>query len=302
MTNRFDTRDHPAFCAFEHVMPLMGFSGAAIALVRRPMQPQFVRKAATTAINNAALKAQAARQTWLREQLKGAAEVPKVMDEGEVDGLYFFDMMFVPSRDANAYLASASFADVEQFAASVVSLMHHLSERKLADAPTPSLGPLRQKLTEIDERTGHRFEALLDPIRSALDRLDRFAGTPSATVTHGDLTFENILVSAKRQLWLIDPIQSPIDHYWMDWAKLFQDCEGRWHVHRGKPLSVGVTRWLRNRWLHAAGRLAPDYPARHHALLALTFARILPYAKTAQDVAFVTERVRSFGQAAQHLI
>ena len=301
MTIGLDARHNPAFAGFGQVMPLVGFSGAAIALVRAAGGPQFVRKAAMAPANNAALRIQATRQTWLGDQLRGAAEVPEVLGEGEADGLYYFDMAFISSRDANAYLASASFGDVEEFAASVETLMRGLSERALPGASPPTLDPLRTKLAEIDARTAHGFEALLGPIREALDRLDRFADTSVATVTHGDLTFENILVSAKRKLWLIDPIQSPIDHYWMDWAKLFQDCEGLWHLHRGKPLSVGVTRWLRNRWLQSAGALSPDYPARHYILLALTFARILPYARTADDIAFVTERVRGFGQAAQEL-
>ena len=98
------------------------------------------------------------------------------------------------------------------------------------------------------------------------------------TAVHGDLTFENILVGRGGQLWLIDAIDLPFHHYWLDWAKLFQECEGRWHAHRGRPISTSVTWWLRTRWMDAAARLAPEYPSRHYLLLGLTFARILPYA------------------------
>jgi hypothetical protein len=298
MTQGSDARANPAFAAFAQVLPLAGFSGAAIALVRSPGGPQFIRKAAMAPVTNAALRSQSARQAWLADVLRGAAEVPEVLDEGEADGLYYFDMTFIPSRDANAYLASASFGEVEDFAMSVETLMRGLSERALPSAPPPTLDPLRAKIAEIDARTDGRFADLLSPIDAAIDGLDRFAENAGATVNHGDLTFENILVSAKRRLWLIDPIASPIDHYWMDWAKLFQDCEGLWHLHRGKRLSVGVTRWLRNRWLDSATALSPDYRARHYILLALTFARILPYARTSVDIEFVRERVRVFGQAA----
>lgn len=290
---------HPAFEGFGEVVPLAGFSGASIAILRRPGGTSFVRKAAKATETNSALRAQASRQSWLRNQLDGAAKVPAVLEESEIDGLYFFDMEFVPSRDANSFLVSASFFEIREFCERIQELMARLSQLSLeGTARDPSLDPFKAKLTEISERTAGRFDGLLAPIREAIDQLPCFATNPVPTVCHGDLTFENILVNARRELWLIDAIPSPIDHYWMDWAKLFQDCEGRWHIHRAKKLSVGVTRWLRNRWFSYAVKLAPDYAARHYILLALTFARILPYAKNRADLDFVAERIRLFGQAA----
>ena len=299
MAEMLDPRVHPAFANLDQILPLSGFSGAAIALAKPTGGAQFVRKAAGTASASAALKQQADRQRWLRDMLDGAANVPEVLDEGERDGLYYFDMAFVRSRDANAYLTVIPFDDLDLFARSVERLMQRLSEIHLEDSERPpALEPLRSKLKEISEKTDHRFDDLLEPIATAVDRLDHYADAASPTVTHGDLTFENLLVSASRDLWLIDPIQSPIDHYWFDWAKLFQDCEGRWHLHRGKRLPLNVTRWLRHRWLKAAADISPDYPARHYILLALTFARILPYAQSQRDIDFVSERVRAFGRAA----
>jgi aminoglycoside phosphotransferase len=301
MSDKFGLRDHPAFSSFAQVMPLAGFSGALIALVRTPGGAQFVRKAATTEASNAALEKQARRQAWLRGRIAGAADVPEVLAEDTVEGCYYFDMDFVPSRDANAFLVSASLEEVKQFAASVEELMRHLSSLPLDDVPAPSLAALSRKVADIDALTQSRHQDLLEPILTAIERLECFSSRPNATVSHGDLTFENILVSSKRTLWLIDPIQSPVDHFWLDWSKLFQECEGRWYGHRGKPLSAGITHWLRNRWLETAGRISPDYPARHYLLLALTFARILPYTKTSADVSFVSQRVKAFGQAAlQH--
>jgi len=299
MAEALNPRTHPAFADFDQVLPLSGFSGAAIALVKRGGSTQTVRKAAGSPDLNQALMKQALRQTWLRDRLDGAALVPEVLCDGEVDGLYFFEMAFVPSRDANAYLTTVPFHELEDFAASIERLMERLSTLALPDSHRPpDLAPLRSKLTEISARTSHRVDDLLQPLELTINRLASFADKNSATVTHGDLTFENILISARHDLWLIDPIESPIDHYWFDWAKLFQDCEGRWHLHRGKRLPLNVVRWLRHRWLDAAVRLSPDYASRHYLLLALTFARILPYARSERDLDFVRERVRAFGQAA----
>jgi hypothetical protein len=291
---------HPAFAGLAQILPLSGFSGAVIGLVKQAGGAQFVRKASATSAANAALEKQAARQAWLRGVLDGAALVPDIFHQGEQDGLFYFDMEFVPSRDANSFLATASFNDLEGFVGRIEALMTRLASMTLDcdRAVAPNLDAIRRKLVEISQRTGFRYEAILEPLTRSLDLLDCYAAAPAPTVTHGDLTFENILINGRGQLILIDSIESPIDHYWIDWSKLFQDCEGRWCQHRGKPISLGVTWWLRNRWLEAAQRIAPDYALRHYVLLALTFARILPYARSVDDLAFVTARVERFGRAA----
>ncbi|KAH2811069.1 hypothetical protein KXV85_005342, partial [Aspergillus fumigatus] len=71
------------------------------------------------------------------------------------------------------------------------------------------------------------------------------------------------------------------------------ECEGRWHSHRGRSISTSVTWYLRERWMQAAKRLSPAYGPRHYILLGLTFARILPYARSDQDLAFVSSRVHA---------
>ena len=291
---------HPAFVGFDQVLPLSGFSGASIALVKPAGQAQFVRKAATAPASDAALRKQSARQDWLRAALNGVAQVPEILGEGEAGGLYYFDMAFVPSRDANAFLSTASFGELSGFAERVEELMRGTAGRKLreSEGKSPAVGLIRAKLAEIAQRTGGESSDILAPLVEAAARTRTYATHNTATVTHGDLTFENILVNARGELWLIDPIDSPVDHYWVDWSKLFQDCEGRWHVHRGKPISLGVTRWLRNRWYDAAVAQDADYAQRHYLMLGLTYARILPYTVSDEDRAFVSERVLAYGRAA----
>ena len=290
--------NHPAFAFRKGVLPLTGFSGAAIALLRTPGGSQFVRKAAGVPADNYMMREQAARLSWLRNSLMGVAEVPEVLKEGEIEGLYYFDMEFVLSGDVNIFLRSAPFDEIKLFASRVEDLMVHMSSLDDKDATPPSSKAFIDKLDQIESRTSGRFSNILMPIRDGFIQTEKILGSTQATIAHGDLTFENILVGAERRIWLIDSIQPPIDHYWMDWSKLFQECEGRWYRHRGKHLSAGITHWLRNRWLKTATEISPDYLALHHLLLALTFARILPYAKSENDTRFVAERVNAFGSAA----
>ncbi len=296
---------HPALRGLPEAIPLSGFSGATVALVPGRSH-SFVRKAANLPEANAGLRDQARRQQILAGLLEGCAAVPRVLDMGESDGLFHFDMEFTPSRDAVNFLAHGSFDAVSAFADRVERLME-----RLALAPPVCTGPaalvpqtalVADKLAQIAARTGGRHAGDLAGLERALDRIGPLMPAPRATAAHGDLPFENILVDRNGGLWLIDTIGSPFDHYWVDWAKLFQDCEGLWHMHRGRPLARGVTWWLRQRFHAAATRMDPVWPARHYLLLGLTFARILPYARTPGDRDFVAGRVRDCGAAALAMI
>lgn len=292
---RDSLRTHPAYQSCDEVVPLTGFSGALIALVRTPAGSQFVRKAAQNSIDSMTIKEQAQRQAWLRTSLSGAAEVPEILEEGAVDGHYYFDMEFVPSGDVNIFLRNASFDGVKVFSERIERFMADMSSLHDINAAAPDNTAFIEKIDQIESRTLGQFADLLTPIRNGFFETQKIISSMQPTIVHGDLTFENILVGKDNKLWIIDSIKPPIDHYWMDWAKLFQECEGRWYGHRGKNLSAGVTHWLRNRWLKTAIEISPNYEVLHHLLLALTFARILPYAKTKEDVDFVVERVKAFG-------
>jgi len=291
--------EHPALREFREVIPLSGFSGATVALVRDRPQP-FVRKVSNRADANGSLRDQAVRQQALAGLVEGCASMPEVFDMGEREGFFYFDMAFIPSRDAVNFLSHGTFDGVGDFADRVERLMQRLAQSvPVSDPPLPPRKALvMEKFAQIAERTGALHEEALRPLVEAAERIDALVAGEKPTAAHGDLTFENILVDRRGSLWLIDTIASPFDHVWIDWSKLFQECEGLWHAHRGRPLARGVTWWLRQRFHAAATALDPAYPARHYILLGLTFARILPYAKTDEDRAFVARRVVECGRAA----
>ncbi|CDZ25172.1 phosphotransferase [Neorhizobium galegae] len=294
---------HPALKDHKDAIPLSGFSGATVALV--PVgQRSFVRKAANSREGNAGLRDQASRQHQLSGLIADCARMPAILDMGEIDGYFYFDMEYVPSRDAINLLSNSPFHCVSDFADRVERLMTCLSETASSSPSplTPTIGLIEDKLAQIAAKTQGRFTDRLRPLEDAVARMGTLMEPARTTAVHGDLTFENVLVDRHGRLWLIDTIASPFDHYWIDWSKLFQECEGLWHAHRGRPLARGVTWWLRQRFYAAATALDPAWPIRHYVLLGLTFARILPYARTDADQAFVGRRVEECGRAANELL
>lgn len=292
-------KTHPAFADQAEIVLLSGFSGALIALLRDANGTNFVRKVAEKPDGSAKLKRQADQQIALGAMLGGLARMPEVLREGDAGGCYWFDMTFVPGRDGVTYLADASYSQFEQFSARLADLLRRLAEPVADSLEFRPAAPILAKLDEIDGKTKGAHTALLAPLRVAADKMDF---TLPTTRVHGDLTLENIIVDRSDQLWLIDTIESPFDHYWIDLSKLFQDCEGRWFRHRGRALSLGVSWELRQRLHTVARAMDSRYAGFHNLLLALTFARILPYAQGQPDIDFVARRVAIFAEASKRAL
>lgn len=283
--------DHPAFAGEREVVPLSGFSGALIALLRDARGRSYVRKAAKTPADSTKLARQADRQTELGALLDGVARMPEVLRTGEADGCYWFDMTFVPGRDGIRYLSDASHIEFDSFTGQIGGIINRFASTADQASPIDVRSAIADKLLDIDRKTAGEFRHLLARLNFAASSIPQ---TLPRTAAHGDLTLENLIVDRQDKLWLIDTIDSPFDHYWIDLSKLFQDCEGRWFKHRGRALSLGISWELRQRIFRAAQAMDARYPAFHYLLLSLTFARILPYSRTETDRTFVRRRVETF--------
>jgi aminoglycoside phosphotransferase len=282
--------DHPAFSGLPHASCLSGFSGAIIGLVQtRQSAIQVVRKASTDPSGSARLKVQARLQHDLAQQLSPDILVPRVLDEGTSMGHYWYDMERIIGVDAVEYLATGNCAHALILMDLLRTTLYRLSAATPNDHTTVDLqAAIGEKLAEIDSRTREKYLRCTDAIRAAI------TGHPMtlpASCVHGDMTLENIFIDQEQRIWLIDTIPSPFQHYWIDISKLFQDLQGRWFMNRGKSIPVGVTRYLSDELANFAGQLRPDYARWHGPLLALTFARILPYCRSAKDIEFISSRI-----------
>jgi aminoglycoside phosphotransferase (APT) family kinase protein len=255
----------------------------------------FVRKTAHLPEVNERLQSQAARQRVFETACEGTLRVPRVLDERVTDGLYSFDMEFVRGLDAATYLRQSSFAQVTAFAATLRRYLEVAARRPpCAAAAAPSLfESFYAKVCEIHRKVGALDASILAPLFLGLERLA--ARGPSArTLCHGDFTLENILVDESGGVWVVDLLDAPFEHYWLDVAKLHQDLAGGWYARHQKPVAPAVLDHVSRQILETVSQLDPVYPDVHNLLVAVTFLRILPYAQTDDDRRFVLRRVAHF--------
>jgi len=290
-------REDPLLSDAADVRALSGLSGARVVLMTRDGQRWFVRKAAGDAAGSARLRRQLAKQLAFGHALDGAVRVPRVLDQGELDGRFYFDMEFVRGMDGISYLRRASYAEVGQMADRLCGYLDEIATRAPYGAGGPGLfDALYAKLCDVHARTRELGGDTLAQLFLALEQLRTTSAALRPTMCHGDLTLENVVIDERGAFWLLDFLDAPFEHWWQDVAKLHQDLDGGWYLMKQPPIARCVLDYLSQRLLTAAARRDPLYPRIHAVLLASTFVRILPYARTPEELAFVKLRVDHYAR------
>jgi aminoglycoside phosphotransferase len=289
-------RDAVLFDAVE-VRKLSGLSGAQVFLITKDSRHWFVRKVAQTPANSARLQGQAHKQAAFSRAMNDIVLTPRILDEGEVDGRFYYDMEFVRGPDGTSYLTRASYDEVARFADRLCDYIQLAAARPpLGNPRTGGLfEALYAKICEVHRATGLISADNLSQLFLALDRVRRLGDVP-LTLCHGDLTLQNMVVDGGGMIWVVDLLDSPFEHYWQDVAKLHQDLSGGWYLLEQPPVAQCVLDFVGRRLLQAATRLDEAYPQLHALLVASTFVRILPYARTPQERQFVSERITYFAR------
>ena len=271
---------------------LNGFSSAQVLLVSRNGEIPFVRKIARTTEQSQRLQAQVEKQKKLSSLLTGVAQVPQIIGEDVVDGLYLCDMEYIKGLDGPSFLAQATTSDVRWFAEQVSRYFEHISTLSMNQPETTHslFAACYLKVCDVERKMGGLPPELLAAVFLGLEKI-RSLGVHQRTVCHGDFTLENMIVTHDRSLVLVDSLDSYYEHYWQDVVKIHQDLEGGWYQVRHKPIALSVLHYLGNTLMETVGALNKDYAEIHPVLLLVTFIRILPYVRCQADRDFLDLRL-----------
>ena len=247
-----------------------GHSGAEVVL-HTDDSDTWVRKSAATSAGNARLLRQALKQRLFAAQ---GLPFPRVRELGFDTARHaWFEMDYVPARTLGDLVRSQVAFDRAMVIRAVDELLAKFRQTATEALPAELF---RAKIGEIgrfcDDAALHRAAARL----SAMD----WSGIP-ASASHGDLTFENILVAPDGGVVFIDCDEPFASSWHLDLGKLFQDAVGHWCI-RAAP-SIGATEKLAH-WARDFAALAPD--ARLTQFAALHLLRTVPYARSADTASF----------------
>jgi aminoglycoside phosphotransferase (APT) family kinase protein len=271
---------------------LVGYSGARLVLTAGGVAPT-VRKISAGPSHNARLQLQMNRQSEFHALPSRPFLVPAVLEQGMIGELFYFDMEYVSAVGAPYFLASAPVAEIERFGANLLRTLEFLKSSPSASSPLEaSIDQLSEKIFSVARVESRLNPSLLFRLLQALHafRHDR-TYTLRPTLYHGDFTLENLLVADDQQLVLIDYLDSPLDHYWQDIAKIYADIGAHWYARRHPRISEWVARSVEDVLTRFVQERDPAYWQMHDLLVALNFVRILPYAKQEEDRNFLLRNI-----------
>lgn len=264
---------------------LGGHSGCAIDKVESSdKKVSFVRKTSSCVEYNPRLAAQIEKQRRYRRR---GIKTPRIIDVGYTEsGLMYFDMEYVEGKQLSEYIKDNPVEDAI-----------YIIDKLMAFKPEPknsndSESLIKNKLSSLKESLS-RYDAS-SPCRMALSELENFNFELHSCGCHGDLTFENIIVTEKKDVYMIDFLDSFIDCYEIDISKLLQDAFCGW-TYRFEKLNDETICKLRviGSYIENAykSKTNSESGSTLRAMLLFTLLRIYPYAKDKETVEFLDKNV-----------
>jgi len=185
----------------------------------------YVRKSATQPAQNARLAQQCRK---LQDAHASGLACPAVLRTGEQDGLFFFDMQFVPGETLAHAIISGQDLPWAGLTGQIAGLIGRLRQSASADIPEQAF---RDKLMAIlAQCQANPFAAAEAP---RIERIVRhlialpWSGIPHSAC-HGDMTLENMLLRQDNSLVFLD-FDVPEHSSWLlDIGKTYQDILGHW--------------------------------------------------------------------------
>lgn len=281
---------------------LRGFSGCKIKLFFENGD-YFVRKISKSSSYSKRLETQMIKQACFAKNMStGNVTAPKILRKGFIKKCFFFDMEYVSGVNLVDYIIDADLDELSDISKQLCDIICIMKRSAKSSELNDFCLKTQEKVDEIHSKMVFRkLDSInlktLEILKTSIKDMDEY-NNMKMTFCHGDLTMENIIYDKRNNTYyLIDFLDNYIDHYWFDIVKLFQDAEGQWWKFRNPiinannviPKMIFIKKYLDTNLLSNER----FYKKCHYLLLALTFARILPYAKSRNGIDYLMRMIKT---------
>ena len=194
-----------------------GLSGCKIEL----LNTDTLRKYSSSQNYNERLRSQIKKQSLFSHFILNNIDTPKVLSINE-DEILSFDMEYSSGLSFDEYFSHASIDDIDNVLHSLYGYFDFLIQNSRTYQKEVSKSMILGKLYSINIQRKDFLMYLVSKV------VDNDLKVPYS-FCHGDLTFANIIFHPKR-LYFIDFLDSFIDSYLVDFAKLKQDLYYFWNL------------------------------------------------------------------------
>ena len=251
------------------IRKLQGHSGCDVFLCKNAKSLSVVKMSSGEGYNERLIKQMIKQKAFEHDLLKK----PNVLDEGfcSEDGpkKFWFEMEFISGLPFHQYVDNSSRQNSLD---KINSVARFIDTNNFLDEDIES--DIIEKVNSFPNFRDKDINYLLDYI------VDFDWKKIKKSYSHGDLTFENILMT-KDEIYLIDFLDSFASSRCIDYSKIMQDTVFGWSW-RHKKSSPFVTLMMMNDAL--TDRLTVEEIEACKKMLTLNIIRVLPYSKDKEFV------------------
>ena len=252
------------------IKKMSGHSGCDVYLMSDEQQKLYVRKISANDQYNERLKRQMFKQQSFYSFF---IKRPDVYQHGVTsEGLFYFDMEYVRGVSFFEYVQKNSIASVK---AKFKIILDYISEsNEISEGISLDITSKINSL-QIDSKYDRYKQYCLDFDWQQVNK----------SYCHGDLTFENIIIS-NEEIYFIDFLDSFTDTKLIDYSKIFQELYAFWSF-RNKDKKFNIKYVILDEMVN----LVASTREATLRLLVLSLLRILPYSDET-ECSFLEEQMK----------
>lgn len=244
-----------------------GYSGCKTLLMQS--ENIFVRKVSPNSTYNNRLIKQINKQKKFKNNI---LKTPKVFDHGTLGNLYYCDMEYIQGVSLNDYVKRENIKNIKS---KFEKIFDFIENNNSLDENIEEFIINKIKSLQIGSEFNYYKDYCLDYDWKKVNK----------SYCHGDLTFENIIIS-NETIYLIDFLDSFVDTKVADVSKILQELYAFWSL-RASPNKfnikyIMIDEMLRERNIVSLASIK---------FLILNLLRIIPYSNK-KDNAFLLEQMK----------
>jgi thiamine kinase-like enzyme len=279
-------------------LDLYGFSGNKIEVIRLGGET-FVRKTAKDMAHNIKMEKEIIKIEELQKisKINNNFKVPKIRSvKKNQHGFLVYELEFIPGESLDNCLYNLSSKKIKFFAKKLGEIINEISS-KYRENKIDEKEFLLKKFNELNLELHKKKNStkigkeLFNEYNKKIKELEikETDLTNKSTFCHGDLALDNILITKKDQIYLIDPLHNGFESVMWDYAKILQSSMTYWNLIKYqnfqlmpnyKKIIISHNEHISMFHKHFLKNLSSINSSTILLYLAATLARVAKYAKT----------------------
>jgi len=236
------------------------------------MPNNIVRKYSKDLNYNQRLKTQAEKQIFFNQYKIERITAPKVI-QINTENLYFFDMEYCTGKNYSQFFDNCSLSETHEILEIINNYFDFSINNSYPIENEIFKCKIISKLNSLVEFS--EYKIIIQHIVQNYDSLK--IENVRGSFCHGDLTFSNMLFS-KNHVYFIDFLDSFIDSFYLDFAKIKQDLFYKWNTKINGDESLRIYQNFSYFWYNISERYSHFINTEAFDLLDfLNLLRIEPY-------------------------